>query len=320
MKNTEVLKDRKISVIVLAYCSSKTIKETLQSIYNQTYQNIELIVTDDGSSDTTVEIVKQWLKENSSRFTNTLLVESAVNTGTSKSLNRAVKACSGEWIKIIAADDLLLPKCIEKFADIISRDSGNTKIYQSDEEVINDKGEIIGYMENEKLRMQKVAQMETTAEQYQYFLHNDVKVSPTLFFSKEVFIKVGGCDESIRNIEDYPLKLRFLRSEYRMGYLQCATVQYRIHESVSHRKDEVYPVEHIMQKRKLKKVCCYPYIPKNDFNYWISEGIERFQENIIVKVLGNRPSVAAHGLIRVMSYISPRQWERRLVERKNRNN
>ena len=319
MKKNEFLIEKPISVIVLAYQSSQTIEETLKSIYNQTYQNIELVVTDDGSTDDTVTIVKQWTEKNELRFCRTILVDSSVNTGTSKSLNRAVKACSGEWIKIIAADDLLLPECIEKFVDLVCEDAGEIKIYQSDEEVINDKGEIIGYMENERLRMQKVAQMENVEEQYRYFLHNDVKVSPTLFFSKKTFTEIGECDERIRNIEDYPLKLRFLRNGYRMGYLKCSTVQYRIHESVSHRIDEVCPMVHMMQRRKMKEFCCYPYVSKSDLNYWTSEWLERFQEDVIVKLFRNRPSTAVYAFIKVMSYLIPRQWERRLVEWKKRN-
>lgn len=94
-----------ISVCVVTYNSSATILETLDSIKNQTYQNLELVITDDASKDNTVEICTKWLEDNVNRFVRSLIVTTPHNTGTVNNLNRGVEQCTGEWIRCIAGDD-----------------------------------------------------------------------------------------------------------------------------------------------------------------------------------------------------------------------
>ena len=70
-----------VSVIVLAYKSAKTIAQTLDSIKNQTYQNIELIITDDCSPDHTVKETQRWLADNEGALPKMRLVTTQQNTG-----------------------------------------------------------------------------------------------------------------------------------------------------------------------------------------------------------------------------------------------
>ena len=95
-----------VTIGVLAYNSAKTILETLDSIALQTYDNIELIICDDGSTDNTLVVVKTWLKEHVSNFYRTEIVTVNQNTGTPANCNRLLKHSNGEWLKMIAADDL----------------------------------------------------------------------------------------------------------------------------------------------------------------------------------------------------------------------
>ena len=118
MKESEKL----VSVLVVCFNSSEFIVETLNSIKNQTYKNLELIVTDDCSTDDTVEICKSWFAQNTSRFNRVKLVTSETNTGIPKNCNRGLKACSGEWIKLISGDDLLCPNAISDYMTSISKD------------------------------------------------------------------------------------------------------------------------------------------------------------------------------------------------------
>ena len=69
-----------VTVVVLSYNSCSTIIETLNSVKEQTYNNIELIITDDASTDTTIEICRQWLQLNSKYFYHCNLITSAFNT------------------------------------------------------------------------------------------------------------------------------------------------------------------------------------------------------------------------------------------------
>ena len=107
------MKNTLVSVGIITYNSEKTILETLNSAYNQTYKNIELIISDDFSQDNTVNICKEWISEHSSRFVNCFVVTSTQNTGTSANCNRLINYCSGEYLKILAGDDIFTSTCIE---------------------------------------------------------------------------------------------------------------------------------------------------------------------------------------------------------------
>ena len=101
-----------VSVCVFAYNSAETVIETLDSVLKQTYPRLELIVSDDCSTDNTVELCRKWLAENGDRFEHTILLTHELNGGVAKNINSCVEAASGEWIKQIAGDDILLPDCV----------------------------------------------------------------------------------------------------------------------------------------------------------------------------------------------------------------
>ena len=102
-----------VSVFVVTYNAGEYICETLDSIKSQTYDNIELIVSDDHSSDNTVSIVNEWVEKNKERFFRTEIMTVDHNTGVSANYNRAVRACRGEWVKNVDGDDLLTDDCIQ---------------------------------------------------------------------------------------------------------------------------------------------------------------------------------------------------------------
>ena len=83
--------DALISIVVITYNNSNYIEETLESIKSQTYNNIELIVSDDCSTDKTVEITEEWIDKNRDRFANVKLITTPVNTGISKNCNRGLR-------------------------------------------------------------------------------------------------------------------------------------------------------------------------------------------------------------------------------------
>lgn len=102
-----------VSINITTYNSSKFIIETLESAKMQTYQNIELIVSDDSSVDNTVELCKKWIEKNKERFVRCKVITVEKNTGIAANCNRAMNASNGEWIKELAGDDIFLPNCVE---------------------------------------------------------------------------------------------------------------------------------------------------------------------------------------------------------------
>ena len=101
-----------VSIVVITYNSVRFVLETLESIKKQTYNNIELIISDDASTDRTVEVCKTWIDDNYRRFKRTKLITVHRNTGIPANFNRGVMAAKGAWIKTIAGDDVLYQNCI----------------------------------------------------------------------------------------------------------------------------------------------------------------------------------------------------------------
>ena len=104
-----------VSVIVLAYKSAETIVQTLDSIKNQTYQKIELIITDDCSPDNTVAAAQAWLADNQGALSKMQLVTAQENTGIPGNINRALAQAAGDYVKLIAADDYMTKDAISEY-------------------------------------------------------------------------------------------------------------------------------------------------------------------------------------------------------------
>lgn len=99
-----------ISVVMAAYNAEKTIQQAVLSVLGQTYQNLELLVVDDGSSDNTKDLVK-GLAAKDSRIK---LICSPSNHGVSHARKCAMKKAEGSWIAILDSDDVWVPDKLEK--------------------------------------------------------------------------------------------------------------------------------------------------------------------------------------------------------------
>ncbi len=298
-------KELLISIIVLSYNSSNTIIETLNSILHQSYHNLELIISDDGSVDDTLLLVDNWIKANNNRFSRIIFIKDHPNYGVSKNLNNAVKVCKGDWIKIIAADDILEKECIYWCVNAATTNP-TCKVFQADEVLINETGETIGYSYVESYRMKKIGRMDNANKQYRYFLYDDIKLSPSLFFERNSYNCINGCDEEIRNIEDYPLKLRFLKNGFQMGYINQQTVRYRIHQSVSHDNTQCYRKEHWHQRKAMVRKYCYPNISLWRLDYWLTELNDILSFYISTTIFKNKKTLFSKMFNRTMLIINPK--------------
>lgn len=107
--------DELITIIMPAYNSQKYISSAINSVINQTYQNWELIVVDDGSSDKTKSIVSDYISEND----NIKLFSNNHNMGVVKSRNKGIKQASGNWIAFLDSDDLWESDKLQKQVKLI---------------------------------------------------------------------------------------------------------------------------------------------------------------------------------------------------------
>jgi teichuronic acid biosynthesis glycosyltransferase TuaG len=101
--------DELVSIIMPAYKAAAVISESIQSVVDQTYQQWELIITDDRSPDNTVEVVTSWCK----RDGRIKLIEAPANGGPAAARNLSLGQARGRWIAFLDSDDLWLPQKLE---------------------------------------------------------------------------------------------------------------------------------------------------------------------------------------------------------------
>jgi len=108
--NLKGIQNELISVIIPSYNSGKFLGEAIESVVNQTYKNIEIIVINDGSTDNTEEIVKKWQKKDRRiRY-----LKHKENRGLSVARNDGIRISKGDFISLLDADDFWMKDKLEK--------------------------------------------------------------------------------------------------------------------------------------------------------------------------------------------------------------
>lgn len=220
-----------VSVCVIAYNSAKTVIETLDSIYSQTYPRLELIVSDDCSKDNTVELCRGWIDEHEERFINTNLIVAEKNGGVGKNDNMAFSYATGEWIKPVAGDDLLSPNCISDNVGFI-RSLQEVNVAFSMARIMKTvEGESV--VTDEYLVGNDIEQFFALSaeEQYHKLLYNNFVPVVTAFLKRD-FVLANPIPETYPYLEDWPYWLRLTKKGVRLYYFEKDTVLYRVGNSL----------------------------------------------------------------------------------------
>ncbi|MBE6400945.1 MAG: glycosyltransferase [Verrucomicrobia bacterium] len=220
-----------VTIGVLTYNSAKYVLETLESAKAQTYKNIELIISDDCSTDNTVELCRNWVAKNKDRFARCEILTVEKNTGIPANCNRRLRASKGEWIKGIAGDDILAPDCIENFINFVKQNpeaewvNSQVQYFQADF-----KPERFGRLLDESYHS-FYNENKTPQEQYRILLRGNPIHAPGVFVKKALLNSVGGYDERFSFIEDHPVWLKLTKSGKKCFYMKKRTIFYRLHDS-----------------------------------------------------------------------------------------
>lgn len=117
----------KVSVVMPTYNSERYVAQAIESVLNQTYKNIELLVIDDGSTDSTVSIVKQYIAQNPL----VKLFELPHNgNGIGAALNYGIQQMTGQWFREFQSDDVMMPDGIEKIMQHVKEHNPTTLAYK----------------------------------------------------------------------------------------------------------------------------------------------------------------------------------------------
>ncbi len=194
----------KVSVIIPTYNREKLIERSVRSVLNQTYENLEVIVVDDGSADKTEDVIKSIDDDR-------VIYYKQENGGAGKARNTGVILATGEYIAFQDSDDVFRSKKLEIQMEYIKKNPQYSMVYSS------------------FLRHNADGTIRIIPEAFRYpgplegdifytLLQKNSVGAPTTLMKKECFEEIGGYDESLRSLEDWEFALRYSEGFY-IGYI-----------------------------------------------------------------------------------------------------
>ncbi|WLD94956.1 glycosyltransferase [Alkalihalobacillus sp. AL-G] len=207
--------DPKISVIIPFYnCSF--VHEAIESVLNQTYKNIEIIVIDDGSKINT-ERLKPYMNKVSYFYQE--------NGGTASALNQGIKRSTGDFIAWLSSDDVFLPEKLEKQVDFMIK--SNSDLVYTNFSLINARSEIIrenvGLILHDRVRFLKQLQKSCPIN------------GSTILVKKEIIPQVGWFDSELKYTQDYDMWIR-ISAKFKVSVLDETVLHYRIHDNMGSKR------------------------------------------------------------------------------------
>jgi glycosyltransferase involved in cell wall biosynthesis len=195
----------KVTVITVCYNAAKTIEKSIQSVLEQTYNDLEYIIVDGNSKDQTLQIVSKYNNRISK-------IVSEPDKGIYDAMNKGIALSSGSLIGLLNADDVYAhPKIIKNLVNQIQL-TGADSIYGDLEYIKNDK--VFRYWQSGKFSSPNL------------FKWGWMPPHPTFFVRKEVYSKLGVFNLDFKIAADYELMLRFLyKNQISVTYLPEVVVK-----------------------------------------------------------------------------------------------
>jgi glycosyltransferase involved in cell wall biosynthesis len=210
-----------VSVICLCYNQGRFVRQALDSVRNQTYPNVELIIVDDGSQDDSVTQIQSFLQ----LYPGIPFLHLPTNRGTCAAFNQGLRLAQGEYIVDLAADDVLLPNRIARQVEAFRQLDDSYGVVFTDVLFIDEKSVEIGafYPRNPDGSLRNPV---PSGNIYPQLIRSHIISSPSMLSRKKVYDELEGYDESL-SYEDFDFWVRSSR-KYKYFYLDEKLTQKRI--------------------------------------------------------------------------------------------
>lgn len=200
-----------VSVLLPSYNHANYIEEAIISIFNQTYNNIELIIIDDGSNDGSNEIIKNLQNKY------TFYYEHQINCGLIKTLDKLIKKANGKYISLFSSDDLYAPNKIEKLVDFLEQNTDYDMVYSR-----------IALIDSYSHVYKTIEEPYKSGMIFEDLLLGNFFINGLgVLVKKEIYEKYGRLDSYI---DDFQLWLQIAK-HHKIGFINDILAFYRIHHN-----------------------------------------------------------------------------------------
>ena len=240
---------KKVSVIIPCYNQAQFVEEAILSALHQTYQNIEIVCINDGSTDNSSEVIQKLAQ----KYRQIVFFDEKENKGVIESRNIAINAASGEYILPLDADDTIEPEYIEEAVKVLDNNPDIGIVYS--------KARLFG-SKNEKWKLLDYSKSNILYE-------NCIFVS--VLFRKKDFIALGGYKEYMKDgYEDWDLWLSFVENRFNVHRINKILFNYRKYKGANRSA----------QINKPKMINIYKNILKNHIKLYMED--ESFAANVFL--------------------------------------
>jgi len=234
-----------VSIVIPCYNHAQFVQETIQSVIDQDYENIELIIIDDGSKDNSVEVIQEMIPACEERFVR-FEFRYRPNKGLCATLNEALEWCEGEYFSPIASDDILISHKTRKQVCLF--------VNEKDSLVVGVFGRVLLF--NNKLNEIKNTD-NVLLIKYNFkdvFYRRSKLPAPTAMLNTSKLKSVGGYDQKMK-IEDFYLWLRLTEDGSKLLFANEYLAYYRRHSDNLSKKSNVMitGVMEVLDRYKDKK-------------------------------------------------------------------
>lgn len=211
----------KISVLIPSYNNAHFLPELIESIFNQTYQDFEIVICDDCSTDDSVNVIKKYSDPRIRFFRN------KKNLGIVANMNRCVSLAAGQYVYMIGSDDVMYPTNLERKLKFLEAHP-DVGLVCSDIDVIDKTGSRLGKI------WSSMPKEDAVFEQKDFFkrlmLEGNFICHPSVLMRKRCHEMQGLYDARFPSCQDYELWAR-LSLHYKLGYLAEPLIGYRWHSN-----------------------------------------------------------------------------------------
>ena len=219
------------SVIVLCYRHFEYLYTAIDSVLSQTYPQIELIISDDGSDNFPRHEVEEYIRANkNNHIKNVVIHQETENVGTVRHLNHATRICTGAYVAALAGDDIFFDeRVLERYAAGFQHAPENCYIEMAQTGMYD---ENLEKLDSYYLKPPVQAAIEKTATDSSELLKVLIEFgaclpSTSTCFRREFFEKFGKFDERYNLVEDYPMHVRLAEEGWIIHYENFVAIKHR---------------------------------------------------------------------------------------------
>lgn len=278
-----------VTIVTLTYKKFDSIFETILSVLNQKYENIEYIIADDGSPNFPYEKIANFVEKNSrENLKNFEILTKEKNEGTVKNINKAYKKANGEILIPLAADDLfydntVIDKIVDKFL------VGEIDVLVTSRCFISEDGREIGISpsSNEKKRIFKY---KNNRDQHKAFITStfyNMASGSALYIKKDFLDRWGYFDESYVLWEDGPFLTQYTHDNYLNADYSIVSIKYRLGGVSNGSKNPLMRFDriHYNETDRVKYLSEYDFFSRRQVNYIIKRYVLSKKKDIIILYL-----------------------------------